>query len=62
MFSDRNESNKIVEYIDLDSWLLYIRQTESIGSSSRTMYYCPASQEWQWRHVLFTILSGTYNQ
>ena len=24
--------------------------------------YCPASQEWQWRHVLFTKLSGTYNQ
>ena len=20
---------------------------------------CPASQEWQWRHVLFTKLSGT---
>ena len=22
--------------------------------------YCPASQEWQWRHVLFTKLLGTY--
>ena len=23
--------------------------------------YCPTSQEWQWLHVLFTKLSGTYN-
>ena len=23
--------------------------------------YSPASQEWQWGHVLFTKLSGTYN-
>ena len=24
--------------------------------------YCPASQEWQWLHVLFTKLSGTYKR
>ena len=23
--------------------------------------YCPASQEWQWRYVLFTKLSETNN-
>ena len=23
--------------------------------------YCPASQEWQWRHGFFTTLLGTYN-
>ena len=27
-----------------------------------TGIYCPAIQEWQWRHVLFTKLSRTYNR
>ena len=25
------------------------------------IYYCPTSQEWQWRHVLFKKSSGSYN-
>ena len=28
----------------------------------RTFNYYPVSQKWQWRHVLFTKLSGTYNR
>ena len=33
-----------------------------MGDIELVRLYCPASQEWQWRHVLFTKLPGTYNR
>ena len=43
--------------------LLFILAAETIlfcqHIFSAYKYYCPASQEWQWRHVLFTKLLGT---
>ena len=35
----------------LQTWCTMIHQQH--------VTYCPASQEWQWHHVLFTKLSGT---
>ena len=32
-----------------------------LGTYGHGKMYCPASQEWQWRHVLSTKLLGTYN-
>ena len=33
--------------------------TRNQDPANNTHMYCPASQEWQWRHVLFTKLSWT---
>ena len=55
-----SEFTPFVQYLRLypTSWGNFGDLTTKMTSNK----YCPASQEWQWRHVLFTKLPGNYNQ
>ena len=43
------------------SWHKYLSNyfEQFILLSTNKNMYCPASQEWQWRHAPFTMLPGT---
>ena len=51
-----------VPNVVIDNCINFCPNHEKKKSQHARVNYCPASEEWQWHHVLFTNLSGTCNR